>query len=346
MDNFTSAAALDRREEQPAFDASQFKLQPDGTFRISIRGMAAMAGVDFGGLARSLKSAVDENPLPCAKSLLLQGFCPEDVSAWGETGGIPEEAVPFILEHYSNAANHAGAEANGKARRARLILLSFARVGINAFLKDKLGLLEPSQVRDTPALAPAAPFIEAAKGLDLIYDMLEKRDLVDDRYRIEHKRDLKVLTSSIMLAATNTPPGASNVLSPAEKLPKFQGRSVDVDLPLTIVEFGSCYLTAAESSLINKHDSSLGRAVAPRYRERHGEEPGETNHLSTKAEQLRQSRGLPLLGFAKNGNAIKPKLYLPRDWDLIVQALREQGIIRPDRHAELLVECQQFRPQL
>jgi len=206
-----------------------------------------------------------------------------------------------------------------------------------------------SQVRDTQpkplALNPAAPFIEAAKGLDFIYDMLEKRGLADDRYRIEHKRDLKVLTSSIMLATTNMPPGASNVLSPTEKLPKFQGRSVDVEMPLTIVEFGSCYLTAAESSLINKYDNSLGRAVAPKHRERHGEEPGETNHLSTKAEELRQSRGLPLFGLAKNGNLVKPKTYLPRDWDLIVQALREQGIIRPDRHAELLVECQQFRPQ-
>ena len=42
-------------------------------------------GVDFGGLARSLKSAEDENPLPCAKSLLAQGLCPEDVRGWFET---------------------------------------------------------------------------------------------------------------------------------------------------------------------------------------------------------------------------------------------------------------------
>lgn len=205
-----------------------------------------------------------------------------------------------------------------------------------------------SQVRETQPkrqeLSPAEPFIQAAKGLDMIYEMLEKRDLVDDRYRIEHKRDLKVLTSSIMLAATNVPPGASNVLSPAERLPKFQERSVDVELPLTVVEFASCYLTAAESSLVNKHDSEIGRAVARMYRERHDAEPGETNHLSTKAQQLRESRGLPLLGFAKNGNAIKPKTYTSRDWDLIVQAMREKGIVRPDRHAELLVECQQFRP--
>ena len=80
-----------------SFDASQFKLQADGTFRISIRGMAAMAGVDQSGLTRSLKSAEDENPLPCAKSLLAQGLCPEDVSTWGETGGIPEAAAENAL---------------------------------------------------------------------------------------------------------------------------------------------------------------------------------------------------------------------------------------------------------
>ena len=83
-----------------AFDASQFKLQADGTFRISIRGMASMAGIDQGGLTRGLKSADDENALPCARSLLAQGFRPDDVSTWGETGGIPEDAAPFILEYY------------------------------------------------------------------------------------------------------------------------------------------------------------------------------------------------------------------------------------------------------
>jgi hypothetical protein len=57
-----------------SFDASQFKLQADGTFRISIRGMAAMAGIAESGLRASLKSAAHENPLPCAKSLLAQGF--------------------------------------------------------------------------------------------------------------------------------------------------------------------------------------------------------------------------------------------------------------------------------
>ena len=59
-----------------------------------------MAGIDFGGLARSLKSAVDENPLPCARALLAHGFYPADVTSWSGNGGIPENAAPFILGHY------------------------------------------------------------------------------------------------------------------------------------------------------------------------------------------------------------------------------------------------------
>lgn len=119
--------------EELQFDRSQFKLQPDGTFRISIRGMAAMAGIDDGALARSLKSAAAENPLPCSRSLLVQGFDPAAVSTWGETGGIPEDAAPFILEHY-------GITATSPSARARAVLLAFSRVGINAYLKERLGV--------------------------------------------------------------------------------------------------------------------------------------------------------------------------------------------------------------
>ena len=115
------------------FDRSQFKIQPDGTFRITVSAMAAMAGVDKGGLSRSLSSAVDENALPCARSLLAQGFNPVDVNRWGETGGIPEDAAPFILEHY-------GIHASTPSSTARGVLLALCRVGINAYLKEKLGL--------------------------------------------------------------------------------------------------------------------------------------------------------------------------------------------------------------
>lgn len=115
------------------FDPSQFKLQPDGTFRISIRGAASIAGIDHAGLVRSLRSAGDENALPCARFLLAQGFEGGDVSAWGETGGIPEEALPFILEYY-------GHQSTSPSEQARMVLLAFSRVGINAYLKEQLGI--------------------------------------------------------------------------------------------------------------------------------------------------------------------------------------------------------------
>ena len=155
--------------EDSQWDASQFKLQPDGTFRISIRGMAVMAGVDFSGLARSLRSAVDENPLPCARSLVAQGFYPVDVSTWGETGGIPESAAPYILEHY-------GITASSPSDQARAVLLAFSRVGINAYLKERFGLLNQSQVQDTRLTGDAL-----LKKVNTAVDLLERLGGVDER---------------------------------------------------------------------------------------------------------------------------------------------------------------------
>ena len=83
------------------WDPSQFRLQADGTFKISIRGMASMTGIDQSGLVRSLKSAEDVSPLLCPISPLAQGFYPADVMNWGETGGIPEDAAPYILRDHS-----------------------------------------------------------------------------------------------------------------------------------------------------------------------------------------------------------------------------------------------------
>ena len=97
--------------------------------------MASMAGIAESGLRASLKSSAHENALPCARSLLVQGFCPAHVSGWGETGGIPDDAAPFILEHY-------GIHAVSPSAQARAALLAFSRVGINAYLKEKLGLTQ------------------------------------------------------------------------------------------------------------------------------------------------------------------------------------------------------------
>jgi hypothetical protein len=128
--------------------------------------MATMAGVDDGGLARSLKSAADENPLPCARTLLAQGLCPADVSTWGETGGIPEDAAPFILEHY-------GIVAACPSPQARAVLLAFTRVGINAYLKEKLGV---SQVREAQSNPLLRNMRESAEILQMLKIELDERD--------------------------------------------------------------------------------------------------------------------------------------------------------------------------
>jgi hypothetical protein len=57
----------------------------------------------------------------------------------GETGGILEDVAPFILEHF-------GINAVSPSSTARKVLLAFTRVGINAYLKEKLGLGQRQQV--------------------------------------------------------------------------------------------------------------------------------------------------------------------------------------------------------
>ena len=159
----------------PEFDRSQFKIQPDGSFRITIRAMASMAGISDGGLVTSLRSAAHENALPCARSLLAQGFDPAHVSTWGETGGIPEDAAPFILEHY-------GIHASTPSKTARGVLLALCRVGINAYLKEKLGLGQRPQAGVGPVnllkeVEYGMGLLERLGGIDARAEM-QMRDMV------------------------------------------------------------------------------------------------------------------------------------------------------------------------
>lgn len=229
-------------QDQHAFDPTQFTLQADGTFKITVIGMARMTGVDDGGLSRSLRSASDENPLPCARYLLAQGFCPSDVSTWGETGGIPEVAVPFILEHYSSASSHAGTEANGKARRARLVLLSFARVGVNAFLRDKLGIGSASQVRDTqPVLTPEQQSLEWLLGLSQRWGI-----------KLDDRDQLQIKNHAMSLA-----------LSPAGG-----AQSIYNDAPISRLIYDLFRVV-----LENRQLAAIGRRVAAIFRREFGEDP-------------------------------------------------------------------------
>lgn len=328
-------SAIERNNQSEAsFDASQFKLQSDGSFRISIRGMAAMAGIDDGGLSRSLKSAADEKPLPCARSLAAQGFCPADVSSWGETGGIPEEVAPFILEHYAFSAA-------SPSPQARAVLLAFSRVGINAYLKDRLGLIE----RETaPAITVQQQEIAAAiSNIQLGWELLERMGVCDDRDRLDLRRDVRMLLQASAMTAGALPGTKAGLLSPAEELPRLGGKVVDPEVPLTIIEFASCYLETSETRAISREDSAIGRSVHAAYRSRHGEAAGTTTHLSVQAEAGRQRLRLPVFGSARNGNAVTPRVYLPRDWDLIIEILRQRSVLAPDRAAHLRSELQQFR---
>lgn len=228
---------------------------------------------------------------------------------------------------------------------ARWISAPFA-VWMDAWFLEELGKSKVSRTWDTqiPALpAPAEQVTAAAQGLVFIWDALESRGLADDRDRIELKRDLKVLHTALVLTTTGQLPGTSDVLSPVDRLAKFLGRSVDPEAPLTIVEWAAAYLPGETSSVVNKYDVSVGTEAHKLYKQRHNEEAPTTTHLSVKAEQGRKRLGLALFGQAKNGFACTPRMYLPRDWDLLVVALRSKGLITPDKAAEWLAECQQFR---
>lgn len=244
------------RQDEAFFDASQFKLQDDGTFRISVRGMAAMAGIDHRGLSRSLKSAGDENALPCARSLLLQGFCPGDVSAWSETGGIPEVAAPFILEHYAFSAS-------SPSSQARAVLLAFSRVGINAYLKDKLGVATQAEAQ-APALPD--PVEHAGRILTLVdtsLNLLDRLGGADERERMVY-RDL--INNTVVRSTGNA------LLPPERKT---------MTLAEAFIECG------APPHKATKFASKRGRAFKELYRRDHdGQEPMTHKQLVNNRECL------------------------------------------------------------
>lgn len=222
------------RSQPLRFDPTQFRLQADGTFRVSIRAMASMAGVDQSGLARSLKSAEDENALPCARSLVAQGFNPEDVSTWGETGGIPEEAVPFILEHY-------GITASSPSDRARAVLLAFSRVGVNAYLKERLGV---SQARDTqPKLS------ESQQNLDWLMSWSQRWGVSFD------DRDLLQIKAHAMSLALPPAGGAQQIYN---------------DIPLSRAIYDLFRVVLETRQL-----STIGRRIAAVFRSQFGKDPAQ-----------------------------------------------------------------------
>lgn len=237
---------IEPAQQMDLWDPSQFRLQSDGTFRISIRGMASMAGIDFGGLARSLKSAVDETPLPCARSLVAQGFDPVDVMSWSETSGIPEDAAPYILEHY-------GINAASPSQQARAVFLAFVRVGINAYLKERLGIA-PERGNQPPV----APQRDVLGDVQRSVNLLELLGGVDDRARL--------ILRDVVLNYTATNAGGSiPTLSAAETF-------------MTISEYLQYDLQCPGHSA-TKYATKYGKAVKDLYRNQNNRDPKSAMHL-------------------------------------------------------------------
>ena len=226
---------------------------------------------------------------------------------------------------------------------ARWISADFS-VFVNQWFREELES-RASQARETqPALNPQQQDIaQALANVETGLRILEHLGVCDDRDRLQYKRYANMLVQASTIAAGALPGVGTGLLSPVEELPKLGDKVVDPEVPLTIVEFASCYLAADEAKAIGRSDSAIGRSVHAVYKQRHGEPAGTTTHLSVKAEEGRQRLRLPVFGSANNGNAVSPRVYLPRDWDLIIDELRQRGVLAPDRAATLRAQLQQFR---
>lgn len=222
---------------------------------------------------------------------------------------------------------------------ARWISAEFAVWMDGWFLEEVEQLARPQSEPVAQALPASAEIIEIVKGHALIFDLLKDRSLMNDVLEIEFQRSM-INCSRRLDQAMGMLPGVANPLLPAA-LPRFQGKAVDLQIPVTVVEFAASYLNSQECSVVEKYDQEVGREVVRLFRERHGDEPLTTDHISV-ADQRNQG-GFALWGQSKRGFRCKPKVYFPRDWDLVVRGLKNKGMLTPERTAELLADAQQFR---
>jgi len=254
-------------ETNDSFNSAEFRLQKDGTFRISIIGLARWIGVDDSGLGKHLRSASDENPSNLAKTLLAQGFSPSDIAAWGSTGGIPETAAPFIMEYFAY-------ESRSQSPQARAALLAFSRVGVNAYLKDKLGLIPVP--KENISIGPE-------KSLDILersVNLLERIGGFDDRDRIQFS-DMIRNTAARASGGFLLPPGSDFMAV--------------TDLLL------ECGASATEASRLA---SGLGREIKRLYRDEFQADPSQrtqsVNGRPTKVSNYPESWLRQQAEFVKN----------------------------------------------
>jgi hypothetical protein len=236
--------------KEQAFEPSQFKLQSDGTFRISIRAAAAMAGVNQSNLSSYLKSVSKEGEVvsgsELARSLVAQGLNPAVFSSWGETGGIPEDGLVAILKHY-------GFRDSKPIRQAADALLAFAAVGINAYLKELLGF----RVISTPPVAPV-PVLQPLDPEKHLRILNAAADL-SERFGPMDERDCVLFKDLARNVALNSSCGSMPQLLPALE-----------DEEYTISD---AWLETYGIALPRNLYSTVGKAVAALFREQFKQEP-------------------------------------------------------------------------
>jgi phage anti-repressor protein len=232
----------------------------------------------------------------------------------------------------------------------QMLMMSRTEVGKKTrvyFIEAEKELRRREVERETqPAIqniAPAQEFIAALQVHEMCIKLLRDINMFDARTEMETAGMIKHLQQAVTFSASKKLPGVTlednPTLLPAP-LPQFQRRSVNVDTPLTAIEMISSYLPEY-SRAATKIDSDLGKVIRPLYSERHGKNPIQTNHYL--AAEPRKALGLSILQPARNGGVFPVNVYMPKDWDLIVQGMLNTGLIPAPLAAELKQELQQFR---
>jgi hypothetical protein len=189
---------------------SEIKVDSQGRGFASIRATARLAGVDFGTLATHLKCG--ENPSKLYTLLVQKGF--QELEGVGLfENGIPDIAIAAILEYY---ALHAGKRCT---EQARLVLSTFAAVGIRAWVQDVTGYTQAVPAKHLTACDRADKLI-GIKDTLVAFDI----DLSNPRF----KQELQDFALDIIGIGQKSLPGQQEIwLGVAERAEQL-GYSINV----------------------------------------------------------------------------------------------------------------------
>jgi hypothetical protein len=111
--------------------SSEFKRAPDGSYTISVRGLARLCGVVISTLSEQFQGD-RENPSKLLKSLAAQGICPDRLAEQASAGAIPDTVATLVMQYYafeSKAANDT----------AKAVVSAFQVVGFRKYIAECFG---------------------------------------------------------------------------------------------------------------------------------------------------------------------------------------------------------------